>query len=71
MIFGHFLVIFFSFGSTDRRNIVRDLKIFLEVVRNMLDTLLKFGGIRLSSFRDQAVPKLKIFENFDFLNEFP
>ena len=38
-------------------------KNFLQVLRNMLDTLLKFGGIWLSSFRDLGFTKLKIFEN--------
>ncbi len=42
---------------------VRELKNFLEVVRNVLDTLLKFGGIWLSSFRDLAFAKFEIFEN--------
>ena len=59
MILFHFAVLFFNIGSTNRRNIFRHKKNFFQVLRNMLDTLLKFGGIWLSSFRDLGFTKLK------------
>ena len=41
---------------------VRELKNFLEVVRNVLDTLLKFGGIWLSSFEISRLQNLKFLK---------
>ena len=61
--FGTFLCNFFYFLSVDRNNASRDLKNFLEVVRNMPDTLPKFGGIWFRRFRDLAFPKLIFFRN--------
>ena len=51
MIFGHLSMIFFYYSSGERSTVTRDLKNFFAVVRNMPDTLAKFGGDPLSSFQ--------------------
>ena len=66
----NFFEIFFCFSSTARNNWFQDIKNFLEVFRNMPDTLPKFGGDCRSSFRALVSTKLKNFENRRFLNKF-
>ena len=51
----------FNLNITDRRNLFRDIKNFLAVVRNIHDMFLKFGGIWLFRFRDLASKIFWIF----------
>ena len=50
---------FFYCLSLDHSIVSRDLKNFLQVFRNMPDTLLKFGGIWFRRFRDLEFHKSK------------
>ena len=55
MIFSQFSVS--SEPCSERTTLDQDLKNLTAVVRNMPDTILKFGGIWLRRFRDLELPK--------------